>query len=94
MPVLASDLTVQAIVAGLQQSVRDFKDSVSGVKPHDVLELMLVTQYFDMLREVGAHSKTNTVFTPTATGEGGVGDLAGDIRRSMLEAGAVQTMDR
>jgi hypothetical protein len=39
-------------VSGLQQSVRDFKGSIQGVSSHDVLELMLITQYFDMLREV------------------------------------------
>jgi hypothetical protein len=44
----------QAIVSGLQQSVRDFKGSIKGVSSHDVLELMLITQYFDMLREVRA----------------------------------------
>lgn len=86
-------LCLQAIVAGLQQSVRDFKESVAGVAPQDVLELMLVTQYFDMLREVGANSKTNTVFTPSGTA-GGAGDIIGEFRRSLLEAGSVQTMDR
>eukprot|EP00878_Enallax_costatus_P001263 GHUV01001407.1.p1 GENE.GHUV01001407.1~~GHUV01001407.1.p1 ORF type:complete len:289 (+),score=78.69 GHUV01001407.1:324-1190(+) len=82
----------QAIVAGLQQSVRDFKESVTGVAAQDVLELMLVTQYFDMLKEVGANSKTNTVFTPSTTGT--AGDILGEFRRSMLEANSVQTMDR
>ncbi|WIA14777.1 hypothetical protein OEZ85_003261 [Tetradesmus obliquus] len=89
----------QAIVAGLQQSVRDFKESVTGVAAHDVLELMLVTQYFDMLREVGANAKTNTVFTPgPSVGEGGAcgnaAEMLGDMRRSMLEAGCVQSMSR
>jgi hypothetical protein len=97
--VAALYLTLQAIVAGLQQSVRDFKESVTGVAAHDVLELMLVTQYFDMLREVGANAKTSTVFTPGPSGgEGGAGgsaaELIGDMRRSMLEAGCVQSMSR
>lgn len=43
---------VQAIVTGLRTSVRAFQDGVKGVTPQDVLELMLVTQYYDMLREV------------------------------------------
>jgi hypothetical protein len=39
-------------VTGLRQSVKGFQNSVTGVTPQDVLELMLVTQYYDMLREV------------------------------------------
>lgn len=45
-------LRAQAIVTGLRTSVRAFQDGVKGVTPQDVLELMLVTQYYDMLREV------------------------------------------
>jgi hypothetical protein len=43
---------MQAIVTGLRTSVRAFQDGVKGVTPQDVLSLMLVTQYYDMLREV------------------------------------------
>lgn len=39
-------------MTGLRQSVKDFGKSVSGVSPQDVLELMLIVQYYDMLREV------------------------------------------
>ncbi|KAF8061400.1 pta [Scenedesmus sp. PABB004] len=82
----------QAIVAGLQTSVREFKESVTGVAAHDVLELMLVTQYFDTLKEVGANNKVNVVFTPSPTG--GADQLLAQLRGSALEAGAVQTMER
>eukprot|EP00879_Flechtneria_rotunda_P000637 GHRR01000750.1.p1 GENE.GHRR01000750.1~~GHRR01000750.1.p1 ORF type:complete len:298 (+),score=108.21 GHRR01000750.1:178-1071(+) len=85
----------QAIVAGLQQSVKDFKHTVGGVAAQDVLELMLVTQYFDMLREVGANSRTNIVFTPSGSGAaGGDGDHFGAFKQSIMEAGSVQTMSR
>lgn len=43
---------LQAIVNGLRQSVKDFQSTVAGVTPQDVLELILVTQYYQMLREV------------------------------------------
>eukprot|EP00775_Hariotina_reticulata_P002839 gene2839-3132_t len=88
----------QAIVAGLQHSVKDFKKSVQGVAAQDVLELMLVTQYFDMLREVGANHKANTIFTPSAGGEGdglmGAGQLSAALRTCLMEAGCVQSMSR
>lgn len=54
----------RAIVEGLRESVHDFTDRVDGVSPKDVLELVLVTQYFDTLKEVGTHAASNTMFLP------------------------------
>jgi regulator of protease activity HflC (stomatin/prohibitin superfamily) len=48
----------KAIVDGLQQSINDFKSDVKGTSPRDVMDLLLLTQYFDLLRDVGA----NTIF--------------------------------
>jgi hypothetical protein len=83
-------LIVQAIISGLQQSVREFKGSIEGVSARDVLELMLVTQYFDMLREVGNH-KSNIILSPA---EGLPVDVGSTFRKALLEAGAVQKMER
>jgi regulator of protease activity HflC (stomatin/prohibitin superfamily) len=78
----------QAIVAGLQQSVKEFKDTVDGIAPQDVLEVMLATQYFDTLREIGSGAKA-TIFTTSSGGDGDA-PLLGDMRRAMLEAGCLQ----
>lgn len=43
----------QAIVSGLKESVHDFSATIPGVNSRDVLELMLVTQHFDLLRDIG-----------------------------------------
>merc|ERR1712072_1590504 len=42
----------RALVDGLKSSVMDFSNSVDGMGPKDVLELVLVTQYFDTLKEI------------------------------------------
>lgn len=47
----------QAIVNGLRQSVITFSEEVQGVNSKDVLDLLLVTQYFDMLKARGAHAR-------------------------------------
>ena len=52
----------RAIVEGLRESVHDFSDRVGDVAPKDVLELVLITQYFDTLKDVGVHSGKNTLF--------------------------------
>ena len=48
----------KAIISGLQESINDFKSDVAGTSPKDVMDLLLLTQYFDLLRDVGA----NTIF--------------------------------
>lgn len=44
----------QAIMSGLQESVTAFETAVSEVNSRDVISLMLLTQYFDALRDIGA----------------------------------------
>jgi hypothetical protein len=43
----------QAIMSGLQESVTAFQTGVTEVNSRDVISLMLLTQYFDALREIG-----------------------------------------
>jgi len=52
----------QAIMEGLRESVNAFKSEVKGIEAKTVMDLMIVTQYFDMMKDVGAQSKTNAVF--------------------------------
>ncbi len=46
----------KAIVSGLQMSVAEFSEEVSGAKPKDVMDILLLSQYFDTLSSVGANS--------------------------------------
>ena len=46
----------KAIVQGLQESVGAFSDEVEGAKPKDVMDILLLSQYFDTLSVVGANS--------------------------------------
>jgi len=46
----------KAIVQGLQTSVSEFAGEVSGTTPKDVMDLLLLSQYFDTLSSVGANS--------------------------------------
>lgn len=68
------------IVNGLKTSVDQFTDEISGVTPKDVLELVLITQYFDMLKDIGYTDDCNVIFTP---GNGGGAD---EIRDAVLQA--------
>lgn len=46
----------KAIVQGLQASVSEFSGEVEGAKPKDVMDILLLSQYFDTLSSVGANS--------------------------------------
>lgn len=58
----------QAIIAGLRESVVSFSGDVGGVTPQDVMQLLLTTQYFDMLTQVG--EKSSVIFIPHTPGVG------------------------
>jgi len=46
----------KAIVHGLQASVSEFSKEVDGAKPKDVMDILLLSQYFDTLSTIGANS--------------------------------------
>merc|ERR1719465_163722 len=52
----------QAIMEGLRESVNAWGTDVNDTNPKQVLDLMIVTQYFDMMKDVGASSKNNAMF--------------------------------
>ena len=58
----------KAIIDGLRESVEAFKQSIEGATAKDVMALVLMTQYFDTLKEIGAQDKSNTIFMPNSPG--------------------------
>ena len=74
----------QAIVAGLRDSVDEFRRSVPGTTAKDVMNLVLMTQYFDTLKEIGASSRSNTILIPHSPGS--LASLSEQIRNAMIEA--------
>jgi regulator of protease activity HflC (stomatin/prohibitin superfamily) len=46
----------KAIVQGLQSSISEFSESVDGVTSKDVMDILVLTQYFDTLGAVGANN--------------------------------------
>ena len=74
----------KAIITGLQESLDLFQKGVQGATARDAMELVLLTQYFDTLKEIGAQGKSNTIFIPSSPG--GVSDIASQLRDSVLAA--------
>ncbi|HTB98992.1 MAG TPA: SPFH domain-containing protein [Terracidiphilus sp.] len=74
----------KAIVEGLQVSIEQFQKAVEGATSRDVMQLVLVTQYFDTLKSIGENDKTNTLFL--AHSPGAVKEVSDQILNSMLVA--------
>lgn len=59
----------KAIVDGLKESVSDMKKVLGEeVSEKDVMAMILTTQYFGTLKEVGSSSKSNVIFIPNSPG--------------------------
>jgi regulator of protease activity HflC (stomatin/prohibitin superfamily) len=74
----------KAIIEGLQASIEQFQKVVAGASAQEVMQLVLVTQYFDTLKSIGESDKTNTLFLSHSPGA--VRDVSDQIMQSMLTA--------
>ncbi|MFM7538566.1 MAG: SPFH domain-containing protein [Planctomycetota bacterium] len=74
----------KAIIEGLRDSVDEFQKSIPGSSAHDVMNLVLMTQYFDTLKELGATSATKTIFIPHSPGA--ISDIASQLRMALMTA--------
>lgn len=81
-----------AIVNGLQESVTDFQNSVEGTSAQDVMNLVLMTQYFDTLKDVGTQSGSNTILLPHSPS--GMHDISEQLRNAMITANEVNKAGR
>src|SRR6267142_108129 len=72
----------KAIIEGLQGSIEQFQKGIGGASTTEVMQLVLVTQYFDTLKSIGESDKTNTLFLTHSPGA--VKDVADQILQSMV----------
>jgi regulator of protease activity HflC (stomatin/prohibitin superfamily) len=74
----------KAIIEGLQSSIEQFQKVVGNTSTAEVMQLVLITQYFDTLKAIGENDKTNTLFLSHSPGA--VKDISNQILESMLTA--------
>ena len=78
-----------AIMKGLKDSVEEFIEAVPGADAQSVIDLINVTNYLDVLKDIGKTS--NTIMLPH--NPKGVHDIENKVRDAMLSAGAVPSME-
>lgn len=77
----------RAIIEGLKESVDNFSSSVNGAKTEDVMNLVLMTQYFDTIKDIGLAGKSNTILIPHSPG--GMGDITEQMRNAIITGNEV-----
>jgi regulator of protease activity HflC (stomatin/prohibitin superfamily) len=78
------------IMEGLKESLSDFHKTIHDASTHDVMSLMMMTQYFDTLKEISTHSKMNTILIPHSPS--GLHELYQEMRNMIIEGNQVGQM--
>lgn len=77
----------KAIIEGLKESVESFNNQIEGTKAEDVMNLVLMTQYFDTIKDIGLSGKGNTILIPHSPG--GMQDISTELRNAVITANEV-----
>jgi regulator of protease activity HflC (stomatin/prohibitin superfamily) len=77
----------KAIIEGLKESVENFNKTIDGTNASEVMNLVLMTQYFDTLKEIGLSGNSNTILIPHSPG--GMGDISEQMRNAIITANEV-----
>jgi regulator of protease activity HflC (stomatin/prohibitin superfamily) len=77
----------KAIIEGLKESVESFSSNVQGTSAQDVMNLVLMTQYFDTIKDIGLSGKGNTILIPHSPG--GMQDISTELRNAIITGNEV-----
>jgi regulator of protease activity HflC (stomatin/prohibitin superfamily) len=81
----------KAIIEGLQNSIEQFRIVVGSASTTEVMQMVLITQYFDTIKSIGESDKTNTLFLSHAPSA--VHDISDQIMHSIVGADKAKGQD-
>jgi hypothetical protein len=73
-------IVIFTIILNIHSIVEFSSETTANAK--DVMDLLLLTQYFDMIRDVGSSPHCRTTFVPTSR------SMGDEIRGSLIQANA------
>jgi regulator of protease activity HflC (stomatin/prohibitin superfamily) len=79
------------IVRGFKESVEDFKKSLDTVTHEEIMQFVLMTQYFDTIKDIGANSKNSSILMPHSPG--GMKDFQSQIIAGTFVGNKLRDMD-
>lgn len=80
------------IVRGFKESVEDFKKSLDSVTHEEIMQFVLMTQYFDTIKDIGANSKNSSILMPHSPG--GMKDFQNQIIQGTFVGNDLNEMNR
>jgi regulator of protease activity HflC (stomatin/prohibitin superfamily) len=72
----------RAIVKGYKESIQDFVAGLPSSSATEVMNMVIITQYFDTLDRLGADARSKVIFLPSTPGA--VGDLMNQIQSAFI----------
>ncbi|HLD95272.1 MAG TPA: SPFH domain-containing protein [Alphaproteobacteria bacterium] len=78
----------KAIIDGLKDSLNEFQDNNPKTSPQEVMNLILMAQYFDTLKEMSLNGKLNTILIPHSPSS--ILDISTQIRDTIITANQVK----
>jgi regulator of protease activity HflC (stomatin/prohibitin superfamily) len=79
----------RAIVDGLRESIAAFTDRIGEVSAAEVMKLVMMTQYFDTMKEIGVSSDSKVILMPHTPG--GMSEVAEQLRTAIIAANETKT---
>ena len=76
-----------AIMEGLKESLGELQKEMSHASPNEVITLIMMSQYFDTIKDLGLHSNQNTILIPHSPS--GMSDLFNQIRNAIITGSKV-----
>ena len=73
----------KAIMDGLRESIVEFSTDVRDTSAKDVMDLLVLSQYFDTLRELGTGSDVKCIYLPAEP------ETGTSIRSSIIQASLI-----
>lgn len=74
----------EAITDGLGKSLEEMKLHLSDLNSEKIIEMVLMIQYFDTLKDIGAGSKSNIIFVPHSPNN--IESLSEQIREALFSS--------
>lgn len=80
------------ILRGFKESVEDFKKSLDSVTHEEIMQFVLMTQYFDTIKDIGANGKNSTLLMPHSPG--GMKDFQNQIITGTFVGNELEKMNK
>jgi regulator of protease activity HflC (stomatin/prohibitin superfamily) len=72
------------IVKGYRDSIADFTQAIKGSSPKEIMDMVIITQYFDTLEKLGSDARSKVVFLPSSPSA--VGEFMNQLRTTVASA--------